>query len=353
MVSKSNILILREKLISTIKNETKLLKDTNSLLDKIKSKYKDNPAIFYTHTKEEFIEQNGIKFLVRLKLNNVLDQKPIKLKKNKSKEKDEKGMVLDDVFNPETIEKDLLIDDFDKDFMLMFNKFPIIENHMLFIPKVFESQYTHITKKMFLSMTQFVNDLDCFCFFNGGVNAGASQPRKHTQIVPKSSYDPNFGLVKILNDYVYKNVETKDGFYCGFKDLNECQFKLVNEDELFFYITLNLFKRKHLFCISKFSSYETEVNFILNEAFYEAYLTSLGYLELNKENEIIHQDYTMILSREFVFVTPRFTHLVSVNESMTLNLNSLGFMMAMLCKNENELATLKSIDLIREVYEKL
>ena len=350
MESTSNLELLVRRIINCYENKDINIQNKFSIED-ISKKFNNNPSLFYTLTKNEYVIQNDVKFLIKVKLNNVLDTKPIKISTNR----EENSKIINDIFEPSNIEKDLLVGDYDEDYNIVFNKYPLVSNHMLFIPKVFESQYTHITKKMFLSMIKFTFETESFCFFNGGASAGATQPRKHTQVVPKLSYDLDFGLLKILNENLFKNFEKKEDsiFWTLPNDKNQNEFKFIKEDELFFYITLNCFKRSHLFGICKLRAFNNQINNILNEAYYESYLSVLEQLELRKENDKLHTDYTMIISKEFIFITPRKTKLLEVKEGLVLNVNSLGFMLSLFCKDDNELENLKKLDLLNEVFERL
>lgn len=67
---------------------------------------------------------------------------------------------------------------------LVFNKFNLVDNHLVIVTNDFESQYDPVTRADLEAAWRCVVDLAGLSFFNGGRLAGASQPHKHLQFVP-------------------------------------------------------------------------------------------------------------------------------------------------------------------------
>lgn len=67
---------------------------------------------------------------------------------------------------------------------LIFNKFNLVDDHMVVVTNEFESQYDPLSLKDMEAIWKCLVDLGGMGFFNGGRLAGASQPHKHLQFLP-------------------------------------------------------------------------------------------------------------------------------------------------------------------------
>ena len=67
---------------------------------------------------------------------------------------------------------------------LMFNKFNVLDYHLLLITKHYEPQTTKLTTSDLDYAAFTFSALRGVMFFNGGKKAGASQHHKHLQILP-------------------------------------------------------------------------------------------------------------------------------------------------------------------------
>jgi ATP adenylyltransferase len=67
---------------------------------------------------------------------------------------------------------------------VLLNKFPVVAGHVLLVTRRFERQERLLTIEDFGALATCLSELDCLGFYNAGVEAGASQPRKHLQLVP-------------------------------------------------------------------------------------------------------------------------------------------------------------------------
>ena len=81
-------------------------------------------------------------------------------------------------------EPDLFISGLGPSHYLLLNKFPVLAGHVLLVTRRFERQERLLTLEDFGALTACMSEIDCLGFYNGGVEAGASQPRKHLQLVP-------------------------------------------------------------------------------------------------------------------------------------------------------------------------
>ncbi len=70
------------------------------------------------------------------------------------------------------------------DHVLLFNKFNVIDRHLLIVTRAFEDQETLLTPADWAALWCCLDDVGGLGFYNGGQAAGASQPHKHLQLVP-------------------------------------------------------------------------------------------------------------------------------------------------------------------------
>jgi ATP adenylyltransferase len=67
---------------------------------------------------------------------------------------------------------------------VLLNKFHLIAGHVLLVTRRFERQERLLTVEDFAALITCLSEVDGLGFYNGGIEAGASQPRKHLQFVP-------------------------------------------------------------------------------------------------------------------------------------------------------------------------
>lgn len=129
-------------------------------------------------TKYEFVEQDGIRFLVRILAN--LDRKQ-KAKQKQEKVKETSGKD----FNPFLpYEENLFVADISNTHLFLLNKFNVVDHHLLIVTRSFEEQETWLTLQDFEAMWVGLAEFEGLAFYNGGAAAGASQRHKHLQLVP-------------------------------------------------------------------------------------------------------------------------------------------------------------------------
>ncbi len=128
-------------------------------------------------TEAEFIQQAGVRFLVRIISNLARKDGKRKLKAAGSAAK--QGV---DPFAPP--EKALFLTDISSSHFCLLNKFNVLEEHLLIVTRDFEHQENLLTLDDFLSLWVCMAECDGLGFYNSGKVAGASQIHKHLQVVP-------------------------------------------------------------------------------------------------------------------------------------------------------------------------
>lgn len=135
-------------------------------------------ALVSIPTEYEFVEQGGVRFLVRI-LSNLT-------RKETAKQKEEKQTISSGKeFNPFLpYEEDLFVADISDTHVCILNKYNVAEYHLLLITRAFEEQETLLTLQDFTAMWACLTQIDGLVFYNGGKTAGASQRHKHLQLLP-------------------------------------------------------------------------------------------------------------------------------------------------------------------------
>lgn len=79
---------------------------------------------------------------------------------------------------------DLFVADLSATHFALLNKFNVIDHHLLIVTRAFEPQQALLDLDDFTAWFACLSAFDGLGFYNGGREAGASQPHKHLQIVP-------------------------------------------------------------------------------------------------------------------------------------------------------------------------
>lgn len=327
-----------------------------NFLNHLKIKYSASKSILSTPTEDEIIQQDGFKFLIKVKQNNNIDKKPVSISSNSNSSHE------NDVFKYENIDKDLLIDyysDNNLKFFLVFNKFPILKYHFLLVTSSFESQNTHISQSQIeeaIYLNSLVNGL---CFFNGGYKSGASQIRKHLQFIPLSSFENlNFGLFEIFNKFSETVLQSSDE-KINFSIQNESLLvEEIEEKDIYFSMKIKgLSSKRHAFIVFKHSltdidlTNKQEASLFIYEIYNEE-IRKLGLI--SSEDEILeNENYSFLLSDSFMFIIHRERSVVCVNDDLLLNINSIGFIFTFLVNSEKMKEELKKSRIFDDVLCKL
>ena len=129
-------------------------------------------------TAYEFVEQDGIRFLVQT-LTNLAHKDAAK------KQQEKKLTPAGKEFNPFLpYDEDLFVADISNTHVCLLNKFNVINHHFLIVTRSFEEQETCLTLQDFEAMWSCLREFESLVFYNSGKIAGASQRHKHLQMVP-------------------------------------------------------------------------------------------------------------------------------------------------------------------------
>ncbi|MGM3307061.1 ATP adenylyltransferase family protein [Anabaena sp. WFMT] len=246
-------------------------------------------------TEFEFIEQDGVKFLVRI-LSNLNRKQAAK------KKQDQQTANTGKEFNPFLpYEEDLFVADISDTHVCILNKFNVVDYHLLIITRAFEEQESLLTLEDFAAMWACLADFDGLVFYNGGKIAGASQRHKHLQILPFSQQE--IPITPLL---------TAAKFPDSIATIPGLPF-------LHAFTTLDLKEGAEV----TFTKYQTSLEAVGIEA-----------VENNRQSGA----YNLLATREWMLIIPRFQE-----EFESISVNSLGFVGALLVRNAEQMQLLKDL----------
>ncbi|QMS91652.1 phosphorylase [Nostoc edaphicum CCNP1411] len=253
-------------------------------------------ALLSIPTEFEFVEQDNVRFLVRI-LSNL----------NRKKAADEKQKkqyaTSGQEFNPFLpYEEDLFVADISDTHVCILNKFNVVDYHLLIITRDFEEQESLLTLEDFTAMWACLADFDGLAFYNSGKTAGASQRHKHLQLVPLpfASSGPQIPIEPLLKA-------------ARFQDLSA---------------TLPGLPFIHAFA-------PLDSNWVRGgQATLEVYRTLLDAVGLDARQL---GAYNLLVTREWMLIVPR-----SQEHFHSISVNSLGFAGALLVRNAAEMELLKA-----------
>lgn len=134
-------------------------------------------ALLPIATGSEFVEDNGVRFFVRVLANLQ--------RKSDQRAKEEQSAAAGRPFNPFLpYEQALFVAAVSKTHVAILNKFNVVDRHLLIVTREFEQQRALLTVRDFEALWRCMGEYPSFGFYNGGPEAGASQTHKHLQLVP-------------------------------------------------------------------------------------------------------------------------------------------------------------------------
>lgn len=134
-------------------------------------------ALLPIPTGYEFVEDGGVRFFVRVltSLQRKQDQRAAQ----------ERGAAAGQPVNPFLpYEQALFVADVSATHVAILNKFNVVDRHLLIVTREFEDQRSLLTPRDFEAWWRCLGEYESLGFYNGGSEAGASQPHKHLQLVP-------------------------------------------------------------------------------------------------------------------------------------------------------------------------
>ncbi len=132
----------------------------------------DCSALRPIETTETVLEDAGVRFVVR-QVSSLVRKPPAESATAPQRA---------DPFLP--YDPDLFVADLSPTHVALLNKFNVLAHHLLIVTRAFEPQDALISLNDFEAWLACLAEFDGLGFYNGGREAGASQPHKHMQVVP-------------------------------------------------------------------------------------------------------------------------------------------------------------------------
>lgn len=252
----------------------------------------------------EFIEDGGVRFLVRV-LTSLQ-------RKSAQRAAEERSAAVGRPVNPFLpYEQALFVADVSDSHVAILNKFNVVDSHLLIVTRKFEQQRELLTLRDFEAWWRCLGEYDSLGFYNGGPEAGASQPHKHLQLVPLP-LAPQGPPVPIAP--LFPVGPGADGFG-----------------------TIPVFDFVHSFAVLGAATSERAA---AREAF-ERYAAMLQQVGLRPPSgvgpELQGGPYNLIVTREWLLLVPRSREFYE-----SISVNALGFAGALLVWNEEQLRALRA-----------
>ncbi|NJL83561.1 MAG: phosphorylase [Chloroflexaceae bacterium] len=248
-------------------------------------------------TEHEFIEENGIAFLVRT-LASLERKKQVKKQQDQS-------------FNPFLpYEEDLFVGNLSATHLCLLNKYNVVDYHLLVVTREFEAQENWLTAADFAALWTVMAEIEGLGFYNGGRAAGASQSHKHLQVVPLP-WVP--GALDLPIAPLLGSLTRSNGIF--------------RADFPFFHGIFPLHWH--------WTSAEAAGAALL--ATYQTLLVALGSSPLSP-SPCQTGPYNLLVTREWMLLVPR-----SQEQYASISVNSLGFAGSLFVRNPQQLQQLKEL----------
>jgi ATP adenylyltransferase len=255
-------------------------------------------------TKYEFVEQGGVRFLVRI-LSNLV-------RKDEAKKQNQEVTNSGKEFNPFLpYDQDLFVADISNTHVGLLNKFNVVDHHLLIVTRSFEEQENWLNLQDFEAMWASLAEIDGLVFYNGGQIAGASQRHKHLQLIPLplAPEGSKIPIEPLLTSATFKGFGTIPGF--------PFRHAVVSLDP-------------------NWSKSPLEAAIATLER-YHASLRTLGLQgDVAAPENRQSAPYNFLATREWMLIVPR-----SQEHFESISVNSLGFAGALLVRNAEEMKLLK------------
>ncbi len=307
--------------------------------------------------------KNKLRFLIKMPKNNakVLKtsnlEKEIHAKQNQQQNKDspkKDHRIVVDLFRP--YETKLLIETFQihssKEYAILLNKFPVLQNHLLIVPTVFEPQTQNLNIQDFEAALYTLQSIhqchsqeakEWLLFYNRGLFSGASQPHKHLQAVPQYlNGEYEFPIVESFKQQALDHTSSEDTIF-PFDELKQvkhgvlCIAPLMQQ-----YLSQQI--DVHTAAEKLFSKYYTlleKLDLLSEQSLSKEkaeYLTVICNMDEQTEEKHllsldIHQypSYNLLFTQEWMLIIPR-----KLENYQGISMNSLGFLFSYFCKTEHD-----------------
>ncbi|MBY4676304.1 ATP adenylyltransferase family protein [Marinobacterium arenosum] len=260
-------------------------------------------ALLPIETRCEQLRDGGCRFLLR-----TLDS--LRHKEQAHNRLKQAGDTRRNPFKPH--EPALLVSELGPDHLCLLNKFYVLEQHLLLVTREYESQLAPLNRADFQAVALCLQQGDALMFFNGGPLAGASQPHKHLQLIPLPMLaDRPLPFSPQLNQLDSPEPQRLTA-------LPFCHGALALPEQLF-------------------DDPATAADRLLSD-----YRQLCDRLALQPGSDGAMPPYNLLLSREWMLMVPR-----CAEAYQGISVNALGYVGALLVKNDEQATLLKQAGLMK------
>jgi len=104
-------------------------------------------------------------------------------------------------------DRPLEVDRLGQSHVLLLNKYPVQPSHLLVISQSWKPQAGWLEESDWRAVAAVAADLDGLWFFNSDASAGASQPHRHLQVLPRTAREGSCPLGPMLEQQLLGNAE--------------------------------------------------------------------------------------------------------------------------------------------------
>lgn len=264
-------------------------------------------ALLPIETRCEPLEDGGCQFLLR-----TLDS--LRHKAQAQQRLQQAGDTRHNPFKPH--DPALLVSELGPDHLCLLNKFYVLEQHLLLVTREYESQLAPLSRADFQAVARCLQQGDALMFFNGGPLAGASQPHKHLQLIPL----PMLADRPLPFSPQLDQLDSPEPQRLTALPFRHCALALPEQ---------------------LFDEPTTAAERLL-----ELYRQLCDRLSLRPDGSGAMPGYNLLLSRQWMLMVPR-----SAEAYRGISVNALGYVGALLVKDDAQAALLKQAGLMKVLTE--
>lgn len=255
-------------------------------------------------TETEFVEDSGIRFLVRV-VSNLARKDQLR------RAAGERSEGPDNPFLP--YDPAMYVADASDTHVCLLNKFNVVGHHLLIVTRHFELQEAPLNLQDFTALWTCLAEYDSLGFYNAGAEAGASQRHKHLQVVPLPLADegPRFPTEPLIDAAVIR------------------PGTIGRTDEFPFAHALACFEPR----LAESPPAAAQSTLTL----YQAMLSELRLLPDVGLSPVATAPHNLLITRNWMLAVPRSRERVD-----SLSLNALAFAGALLVRNRQQLQFLRN-----------
>jgi ATP adenylyltransferase len=262
-------------------------------------------------THYEFLEEGGMRFLVRILANLVRKEQADKSQKALQRAGKDYNPFL-------PYDENLFVADISSTHLCLLNKYNVVDHHVLIVTRAFEDQDTWLTLPDFQALAVCMAEVDGLAFYNGGRRAGASQRHKHLQLVPPPLCPDGSPLP------LAQVIAQLD---CDLPPQSTPALCLSHNPSFPFHHAIAHLPSDWL------GSIPQGAKLLLT-----TYQQLLSHLGCDRQTSPLAFPYNLLITRDWMVLVHR-----SQDNYQSIPVNSLGFAGSLLVKNQDQLALLKSL----------